>query len=147
MPQPDGPISETNSPGWSSRSMSWSAVVPPFAKVLVTFSIVTAAAVLIRHVLRGGADDEALGQDDGAEEEDPERGGDDVRRPQRGRVERVVLVEVDDRASEAVLDRGWELADDRTDDARGRRDLQRREDVGQRRGELTFQSTFQGDAA
>jgi len=36
LPHPDGPISETNSPGSSARSMSWSAVTFPRAKVFVT---------------------------------------------------------------------------------------------------------------
>ena len=36
MPQPDGPISETNSPVRASRSMSCSAVTLPRGKVFVT---------------------------------------------------------------------------------------------------------------
>ena len=37
LPQPDGPISEMNSPGPTSSSMSWSAVTPPRPNDFVTF--------------------------------------------------------------------------------------------------------------
>ena len=36
LPQPDGPISETNSPGSIARSISCSAVTLPFANVFVS---------------------------------------------------------------------------------------------------------------
>ena len=42
LPQPDGPISETNSPGWKSSSMFWSATVPPLPNVFETLRIETA---------------------------------------------------------------------------------------------------------
>ena len=48
--------------------------------------------------------------DDGEEEADSEQRGDDVRRPELLRLDRVVLAEVDDRAAEAALDRGRGLA-------------------------------------
>ena len=83
--------------------------------------------------LRCAPDDDSLGEHDRDEEDDPERGRDDVRRPELLRLDRVVLVEVEDRAAEAGLEPGRQLADDRADDARGRRDPQRREDVRQRR--------------
>ena len=36
LPQPDGPIRETNSPFLTSRSIPWTAVTPPFAKTFET---------------------------------------------------------------------------------------------------------------
>ncbi len=45
LPQPDGPISDTNSPGASARSMSCSAVTLPRGKTFVTFSIRTTDVV------------------------------------------------------------------------------------------------------
>src|SRR5581483_6093149 len=56
-----------------------------------------------RDMLRSAADDRPLGADDGEEEPDPEQRGDHVRRPQLLRLDRVVLVEVDDRAAETAL--------------------------------------------
>ena len=41
---------------------------------------------------------------DDVEEEDPDERGDDVRRPELLRLDRVVLVEVEDRAAEAELE-------------------------------------------
>jgi hypothetical protein len=61
------------------------------------------------------------------EEADPEQGGDDVRRPELLRLDRVVLAEVDDRAAEAALDRGGRLGDDRPDDRERRGDPEGRE--------------------
>ena len=55
------------------------------------------------------------------------------RRPQLLGPGDVLLVEVDDRAPQPVLDAAGTLADDRADDARGRRDLERREQVRHRR--------------
>ena len=130
LPQPDGPIRETNSPGSTSRSMPSSAVTPALncfetplsetrfhatcsgARFRISRSSRTTArknmmpssaqATIVAHEIRG------LG--------------------------RVVLVEVHDRVAEPALERRGSLADDRADHARGRRDLQRREDVGQRGG-------------
>src|SRR5437763_6699683 len=127
LPHPDGPISDTNSPGSISRSMPCSAVVSP--KRCVTSLISTTlmadspdgrrddASVVSRHVLRRAADDEPLSDQHDEEERDAERGRDHVRRPEAGRLGRVVLAVVDDLAAEAVLDRGRQLADDRADDA------------------------------
>src|SRR4051794_34106893 len=42
FPQPDGPTKETNSPGWISRSMPWSAVTFPFGNVFVSPLMLTA---------------------------------------------------------------------------------------------------------
>ena len=44
FPQPDGPMSEMNSPRPTSRSMSWSAVTPPFPNVFETPRAVTTAS-------------------------------------------------------------------------------------------------------
>ena len=73
MPQPDGPISEMNSPGWNSSSMFWSAVVPPLPNVFETFRIETAAA--LAHATFSGARRTTSRSDDrdDAEEEDPEQ--------------------------------------------------------------------------
>ena len=73
------------------------------------------------HVLRGAPDDEAARRATIDEERDAEQRGDEVRRPEARRRADVVLVEVEDRAAEAVLDRRRQLADDRADDARGGR--------------------------
>ena len=62
----------------------------------------------------------------------PERGRDEVRRPEVLRLERVVLVEVDDRAAEPVLDRRRRLADDRAHDAGSRGHLERGEEIRER---------------
>ena len=59
----------------------------------------------VTRCLRRAPHDEPLGDHDEEEEDDTEPCGDDVRRPERGRVDRVVLVEVEDRAAEPVLDR------------------------------------------
>ena len=64
---------------------------------------------------------------------DAERRRDDVRRPQLLRLDRVVLVEVEDRAAEAALQARRQLADDRADDAGGRCDRRAREQVRERR--------------
>src|ERR671920_2401418 len=128
LPQPDGPISEMNSRSSSSRPMPCSAVTSP--KRFVTSLIAT--TLMSGDVLRCAAHDELLGDQHDQEERDPKRGRDHVRRPETGRLRRVVLAVVDDLAAEPVLDRRRQLADDRADDARSRRDLERREDVRQR---------------
>ena len=53
LPQPDGPISETNSPGWTSRSMPSSASTSPRSKRFERFLTETAAAS--RHATFSGA--------------------------------------------------------------------------------------------
>src|SRR6185312_13921246 len=83
-------------------------------------------------VLRGTPNDELLGQDDEEKEGDAEKRGDDVGRPQALRRARVVLVEVEDRAAEPVLDRRRQLADDRADDASRGGDLEGREKIWER---------------
>src|SRR3954447_1983428 len=128
LPQPDGPISETNSPGSISRSISCSAVVS--SKRFVTSLIATTvmavcpddrrvdrsvptaaraepvrperddASVVSREVLRRAPHRELLGEEDDEEERDAERGGDHVRRPEPGRLRRVVLAVVDDLPAE-----------------------------------------------
>jgi hypothetical protein len=60
-------------------------------------------------MLRSAPDDELLGEDDEEEEGDAEERGDDVGRPEALRRARVVLVEVEDRAAEPVLDRSGKL--------------------------------------
>ena len=74
---------------------------------------------------------ELLGNDDGEEERDPEDSRYEIRCPKILRVEDVVLVEVEDRASEAALDGRGQLTDDRADDARCRGDSERTEQVRQ----------------
>src|SRR6476469_7198645 len=105
FPQPDGPMSEMNSPCSTSRSMSWSAVVPP----LNCFETPLIETAFMRRV--------------------PERDGRRVsRRPQILRLDRVVLREIEDRASETAGDRRRRLPDDGADDARRRGYAQRREE-------------------
>src|ERR1700759_4691373 len=75
FPHPDGPISETNSPASSSRSMSWSAVTFPCANVFVTSWMETTligqpAVGRSRDVLRCAVHDELLGADHDQEEDD-----------------------------------------------------------------------------
>src|ERR1700759_715517 len=88
LPHPDGPISETNSPASSSSSMSWSAVTFPCANVFVTswmettLILVAPSSLRSCDVLRCAVDDELLDPDHDQEEDDPERGRDDVRRPE-----------------------------------------------------------------
>src|SRR3954454_11526145 len=87
LPQPDGPISETNSPGRRSRSMSCSAVTLPLRNVFVRPAIETTGAALAAcgsafigqpsvarscDVLRRSVDDDLLGEHDREEEHDPE---------------------------------------------------------------------------
>ena len=68
--------------------------------------------------------------------------------PTGSRAERVVLVEVEDRAAEAVLDRRGQLADDRADDAGGGGDLEARaKRYGSDAGTRSFQSITHFDAA
>src|SRR5438105_7020623 len=119
LPHPDGPISDTNSPGSISRSMPCTAVVSPkrFVTPLISttlmaeapdgrrvdWSVQTAvqaeplrpegddASVVSRDVLRRAADDDSLCDQHDEEEGDAERSRDHVRRPQPGRLGRVVL--------------------------------------------------------
>src|SRR5919204_3214389 len=70
LPQPEGPISETNSPGSISRSMPVSATVPPSKRFETSWSETT--AVILREVLRRAADDDPFRGDDDEEEGDPE---------------------------------------------------------------------------
>src|SRR4051812_21110827 len=137
LPQPEGPINETNSRSPISSSIPSSAVVVPkrFETPLISTTLIVASAGdSSNQVLRRAAHDQLLGDDDDQEERDSECGGDQVRRPQSTRLRRVVLAEVDDLGAEPVWDRRRELADQRADDACSRADLQSRKDVGQRRG-------------
>src|SRR5690242_3445146 len=86
-------------------------------------------------VLRCATHDELLDDHDDEEERDPESRCDQVRGPEAARLGGVVLAEVDDLRAEPVRDRGGQLSDQRTDDARGRTHFQRGEDVRQRRRE------------
>src|SRR5438874_8336971 len=102
FPQPDGPISETNSPVPMSRSMSWRAVTPvrnAFVTPWIETTLLAAAAVT-RGSPAPGAGRAARSPPRGRTTR-AEQGADDVRRPEEGPLERVVLVEVDDRAPEA----------------------------------------------
>ena len=53
LPQPEGPISETNSPGWTSRSIRSSASTSPRSKRFE--SPVTETAAASRHATFSGA--------------------------------------------------------------------------------------------
>jgi hypothetical protein len=114
LPQPDGPIRRrTRVPRSPLDALeSHGSSVEPLRQALDRYDDHS-------HVLRGAADDDLLCDHDHEEEGDPEQRGDQVRRPEVLGIERVVLVEVDDEAAEALLDRRWRLADDRADDARG----------------------------
>src|SRR5205809_7473606 len=109
LPQPDGPISDTNSPGSICSSMPCSAVVSSkrfvtslICTTLMAFSpdgrrvdrsVQTAvraepvrpdrddASAVSCKVLRRATHDELPGQQDHEEEGEAERGGEDVRRP------------------------------------------------------------------
>ena len=135
FPQPDGPISDTNSPRSTSRSISCSAVTPPLPKTFVRLLIETTEPSAA-HTRRSGARCTTTfsARRTTRKKPIPSSGGEEIRRPQTRRLEDVVLVEVEDRAAETVGDRGGLLADDRPDDARRRSDLQRREDVRKRGG-------------
>ena len=74
LPQPEGPISEMNSPAPTSRSMSWSAVTPPRGNVLVTPRRETTGVQRAHaQLLRRAAHDELLREHDGEEEADAEQ--------------------------------------------------------------------------
>src|SRR5919109_216069 len=151
FPQPDGPMSDTNSPRAMSRSMPDKAVVTttpsranvfstPDRRTTVVGAPVDPASVMrslarssALHDRRAAAQDDDLGEADHAEEDDADQRRDEDRRPQLLGPGDVVLVEVDDRPAETVRDAARSLADDRPDDRRGRRDLERGEQVRQRR--------------
>src|ERR1041384_5208093 len=95
LPQPDGPISDTNSPGSISRSIPCSAVVSSnrFVTSLISTTLMAAASagrrvdgsvrtarddasVVSCDVLRRTPHDELLRDEDDQEEGDAERGGD-----------------------------------------------------------------------
>ena len=75
LPQPEGPISETNSPGSIARSMSCSATTSPRSKRFVSLLDLDD----LRHATCSGArrDDELLGEHDDEEERDAEQRGDE----------------------------------------------------------------------
>src|SRR2546428_10952964 len=73
LPQPDGPIRETNSRSSIVRSISCNAVVSPNRFVIL--SIVT--TLISGHVLRRTPDDDLLRDHDHDEERDPEPRCDD----------------------------------------------------------------------
>src|SRR6185369_3104114 len=144
LPQPDGPMSETNSPGAIERLMSSRAVVrpPAVSKTLLTPEIATTlvpgcplTSASPEGRVRPAAKREQLQQPDGDEEGQAEQRGGDHRRPELLRTGDVLLVEVEDRAPESELAAARvPLPHDRPDDARGGRDLERREQVRQRGG-------------
>ena len=73
LPQPDGPISETNSPGWTSRSMPSSASTSPRSKRFERFVDGDCGGVGRRscHVLRRPADEQPLRDRDDAKKRIP----------------------------------------------------------------------------
>src|SRR5215212_3156926 len=139
LPQPDGPISETNSHSPIVRSMPSSAWTPPLSVPNVlstpatrttgrTWSAAGACSATGRRavsVSREKRFDEA-NEPDEAEAEDR---ADDDRCPQAFRPRRVVLVVVEQRAPESIGDPRRELADERADDRRRGGDAERREEV------------------
>ena len=146
LPQPDGPMSETNSPGAMSRSMPLSATVSrPPSRVVNTLSTprirTTAAGVRpgrpapAGHASTPGRPRRTmhLRDADHEEEHDPEHAGDEDRRPQLLGPGDVVLVEGRDHAPEPLRDAAGVLADDGADDAGRRGDLERGEEVRHRR--------------
>src|SRR5215213_5843904 len=142
LPQPDGPMSETNSPSRIEKSMSSRAWVRPAAvsKTLLTPLISTTAlpraspgpcctsAVMPASPDGGvgtGTKREELQEPDGDEERQAQERRGEHRRPQLLGPGDVLLVEVEDRAAQAELAAaGVPLPHDRPDDARRRRDLQ-----------------------
>src|SRR5207244_6604924 len=119
LPQPEGPINETNSPGSTSRSIPSNAVTP----ALNCFETPLSETALMRScdVLRRPFENEALQDDDREVDRDAEECADDDRRPEIRRLGRVVLVEVHDRVAKPALKGRGRLSDDGADDARGRR--------------------------
>ena len=166
LPQPDGPISETNSPGRIARSMPSSALVRPAGRLedLVDAGDRRRPA---RCAVRARSSRPwpsqpvaAAGRPRSADQlGDPDRRGRTPGRAARRRGSRptaspgalrVLLVEVEDRAPEPELAAARvPLADDRADDARRRGDLERREQVRQRGGhpELPEDRPARGGAA
>src|SRR3954447_3206700 len=150
FPQPDGPMSDTNSPGATSRSMPRRATVwlrSRPVKTLSTPAIRTigpatggASGVVMGELGSSGsgvdagsaAEGEDLRDAHDEEEQDAEHRRDEDRRPQLLGSCRVVLVERRDDAAQALLDRAGVLADDRADDRGRGGDLERREQVGHR---------------
>ena len=144
---PDGPISETNSPAPTVRSMPTSASTAgrparAAAKTLETPEISTTGAgapagrraAVHRHAPIGSTRRSWRSIHDSTTDHqqvdpDPQHRRDDDRRPQERRVQRVVLHPGDDLAGEAVLDQRRQLADDRADDRRRCGDPERREQV------------------
>ena len=141
LPQPDGPMSETNSPWRMVRSTDSSAVTAasPVPNTLPTPVASTTGArgdrrrrpgppshsspSTGRYRPRVSSRSARLTMPD--EDEADERAHDD-RRPQPLRPGRVVLVVVDDRAAETGGDARRLLPDDRADDRRGGRDPEAR---------------------
>ncbi len=76
------------------------------------------------------AQEEHLGYPDQREEPDAHDRGHDDGGPELRRARDVELVEIEDRAAEPIANARRQLADDRADDARGRRDFERREEIG-----------------
>ena len=155
LPQPDGPISETNSPGAivevDARRGRSSAPGRRALKVLPTpldpddgrrrrcwrhrrrLGHRRRSGQRSRRPAGPAAQDDELGDADEQKKAIPRSAAGDDRRPELLGPGDVVLVVVDDHPAEAVGDPARALADDRPDDARGRRDLERREQVRQRR--------------
>src|SRR5258706_13040015 len=132
LPQPEGPMSDTNSSRSIERSMPSSACVCPAAvsKTFETPAIEAGdwpASVIGSPCARRGpaAQREQLHDPNDPEEGQAEDRGGEHRRPQLLRPAAVLLVEVQDRPAEPELAPARvPLADDRADDARRRRDLQ-----------------------
>ena len=137
LPQPDGPMSETNSPAATDRSMPTSASTRPAAwprgaKTFETPAISTTGrrrrmpgqpgvtapcGAAVRAAARGGGRS-ASTPTTSRYTADPEDRRHDDGGPQVFGVQRVVLHAGDDLAGEAVLDERRQLPDDRADDRR-----------------------------
>src|SRR6188472_2113520 len=117
LPQPEGPISETNSPSAISRSIPCSAVVWPnsFVKPAILTTLIRGSPG--RGARRASRRARSRGR---------------TRCPEPSRLRRVVLAEVDDLRAEAVRNRRREFADQCAHDAYRGAHLERREDVRKR---------------
>ena len=108
LPQPEGPISEMNSPRPTSRSMSWSAVTPPLPNVFVTPCGRDDDRVRRAHTSCSGARRTTSFSTSTTTRKNEMPSSAAIRfvAQRFSGSSDVVLVEVDDRAAEAVLDRG-----------------------------------------
>ncbi len=147
LPQPDGPMSEMNSPApdlevdalerGRDRGPAGEDLVDARDRGRPARPIGPGSATAVHRGHPSAAPGRprsatSSSRADHHEERDAQQRRDEDRRPQLLGTGDVLLVEVDDRATEAVGDPARALADDRPDDRRGRGDLERREQVRHR---------------